>query len=361
MKNCYGILFLSICMFGCSEPDIVKREIVRPIKIVEVTADGRSGRAEYPGVVGVANEVSMSFGVDGKLSSLNVKASDRVKKGQVLAQIDAEKYKAQLALTLAKESAARADFQRYKQLFAVDAATKQELDFVQRNLKMAVAQTRVTRKNMDDTVLVAPFAGVISSCAVDNFQSVYAKQQILLLQDEDENGFEVKIDVPERDIAGAEKGLTLKQRSQQMTPKVVFSNAPDKEYPAYFKEAQTVADPEMRTYEVTLGFSPPEELAIGPGMTARVVVVWPPNKEKQSKMFIPAQAILPGPSKGQVKVWTIDTKTMTAKGTPVEVGRLTGNEIEVLKGLESGVSIAVSGVQQLRDGMKVSRYKIKNY
>jgi RND family efflux transporter MFP subunit len=309
----------------------------------------------------MANEVEMSFGVDGKLSSLNVKASDRVKKGQVLAQIDAEKYAANLALTLAKERTARADYERYKQLFAAQAATAQELDFVKRNLKMAVAQTRVTRKNVDDTILVAPFAGVIASCAVDNFQSVRAKQPILLLQDEDEKGFEVKIDVPERDVAGAEKGLTLKQRTKQMTPKVVFSNAPEKEYPAYFKEAQTVADPEMRTFEVTFGFTPPEEFAVGPGMTARVVVVWPPNKEKQSKMRIPAQAIVPGPGKGQVKVWTIDTKTMTAKGTPVEVGRLTGNEIEVLKGLESGVSIAVSGVRQLRDGMKVSRYKMKNY
>jgi multidrug efflux pump subunit AcrA (membrane-fusion protein) len=96
-------------------------------------------------------------------------------------------------------------------------------------------------------------------------------------------------------------------------------------------------------------------------MTARVIVIWPPVKGKQNNILIPAQAIVPGPSEGQAKVWTIDTKTMTAKGTPVEVGKLTGNEIEVLKGLESGVSIAVSGVQQLRDGMKVSRYKMKNY
>jgi multidrug efflux pump subunit AcrA (membrane-fusion protein) len=131
--------------------------------------------------------------------------------------------------------------------------------------------------------------------------------------------------------------------------------------PAFLKTVVTVADPKTRTFEVTFGFTPTDEVNAIPGMTARVLVVWPAPKGEGNKILIPAQAIIPGKQEGQARVWVIDTGTMTAKGTDVTVGQLTGDEVEVQSGLAPGVSIAISGVQQLREGMKVRRYRLKDY
>jgi multidrug efflux pump subunit AcrA (membrane-fusion protein) len=142
---------------------------------------------------------------------------------------------------------------------------------------------------------------------------------------------------------------------------VVISSVSDKPYPAFFKEVTTVADKTTRTFEITLGFSVPDDVVIAPGMTARGILVWPASKKGEQKILIPTKALVSGKDSDDAKVWTIDTKTMTAKAVSVKLGKLTGDEVEVTEGLKPGVSIAVSGVQLLRDGMTVSRYKMKNY
>ena len=260
-----------------------------------------------------------------------------------------------------EKRAARSNYERITQLFRANATTAQELDFAKRNFEIAEAQTRLTQKNMNDTVLKAPFSGVIAKVNVENFQSVQAKHPVIFLHDASKNGLEVKIDIPERDVAGAEKGLTLEQRTEKMQPKVMISSVSDREFPAFFKEVSTVADPTTRTFEITLGFAVPDDVIVAPGMTARGILEWAPVKGAEPKILIPVSAVVAREDESKAKVWVIDTKTMTARGTPLTLGRLTGDQVEVKAGLEPGVSIAVSGVQQLRDGMKVSRYKMKNY
>jgi RND family efflux transporter MFP subunit len=361
MTKIIRISFLFLLSFGCKEPEVKPKEIVRPIKILEVAGEGRTGRAEYPGRVAAADEVELAFEVQGRLIELNVKEGERIKKGTVVARLDNEQYAARLELTLAKEKAARSEYDRAKQLFAVNANTEQELEMARRNFEVAEAQTRVTQKSMNETVLKAPFSGVIAKVNVDNFQSVQAKQPVAVLHDANINGFEVKADIPERDVVESEKGLSLAQRTERMDPKVVISGAEQKEIPAYFKEVTTIADPTTRTFEITFGFNVPEDITVAPGMTARVILTWAPNKGAQQKLLIPTKAIAPAKKGDAKQVWTIDTKTMTAKATPVKLGKFTGDKVEVLSGLKVGASIAISGVQQLRDGMKVSRYQMKNY
>jgi RND family efflux transporter MFP subunit len=361
MKKYTTMWLLLFCSLGCEEPEVAPRDVVRPVKILEVTSDGRLGKAEYPGRVAAADEADLSFEVPGQITELKVKEGDTVKKGQVLARLDAEKYRAQLELTQAKERAAKSDYERHQQLFAQNATTAQELDFAKRNFEIAAAQTKLTQKSTKDTVLKAPFSGMIAKVNADNFQSVQAKQPVMFLHDANKNGLEVKIDIPERDLAGAEKGLTLKQRTEQMQPKVVISGVGGKEFPAFFKEVSTVADPTTRTFQITLGFAPQDDIVIAPGMTARGILEWPKVKGAEAKILIPTRALVAGHDNKEAQVWVIDTKTMTAKGTPVKLGKLTEDQVEVKEGLKPGVSIAVSGVQQLRDGMKVSRYVMKNY
>jgi multidrug efflux pump subunit AcrA (membrane-fusion protein) len=69
---------------------------------------------------------------------------------------------------------------------------------------------------------------------------------------------------------------------------------------------------------------------------------------------IPAAATLADES-GQATVWVVDPDSMTVRRAPVELGEMTGAEVEVRSGLSSGDLIAISGVHQLREGIPVRR------
>jgi multidrug efflux pump subunit AcrA (membrane-fusion protein) len=60
---------------------------------------------------------------------------------------------------------------------------------------------------------------------------------------------------------------------------------------------------------------------------------------------------------GKPMVWKVDPQTMTVSKVSVEVGSLMGDRIEILKGLQNGDQIAISGVHHLREGMQVRRFQ----
>ena len=70
-------------------------------------------------------------------------------------------------------------------------------------------------------------------------------------------------------------------------------------------------------------------------------------------VIIPAIAVLAEPN-GKSFVWIVDTKEMTVRKQEVKVGMISGSEnIDVTEGLKGGETIAVAGILQLQEGMKV--------
>ncbi len=61
-----------------------------------------------------------------------------------------------------------------------------------------------------------------------------------------------------------------------------------------------------------------------------------------------------GGDDGGSYVWKVDAAAMTVSLAPVTAGQLSGSEIDILEGIATGDRIAVSGVQHLADGMKIS-------
>ena len=134
---------------------------------------------------------------------------------------------------------------------------------------------------------------------------------------------------------------------------MIISAIPNRTFPAQIKEFASKADPETRTFQVTLIFDSPEDVSVLPGMTARVRVK---SQALSEKVRIPATAALTDEN-GKTFVWKLDPDSMTVRRTPVELGPLSGSEVEVHTGLSKGDQVAISGVHQLREGMVVRRFE----
>jgi membrane fusion protein, multidrug efflux system len=349
----------ALSLSSCSGPDPadIDEKVVRPVKTFEVgSTDGNFNR-EWPGRIEPTQNAEMSFTVAGDIVELPIEEGATVERGQLLARIDARQFRARLDREQAQLRFDQTEYERSAKLVASGAVARAELDRRTRALEVSKATVVEARKALDDTKLLAPFTGVIAKISVDNFQSVQAKQPVLVLQDA--SSLEVVTHVSQRDYAAATPGLTIEQRNQQFTGDVraTLDTHPDLQIPARLKEVASVPDPITGTYEVTWSFDPPEGVTITPGMTAKIVLTnLPAHAQPAAGPFVPIEAVV-GSDEGGTHVWMIDPDSWMVSRVDVEIGGLSGDSIQITSGLEGGELLATTGVHSLREGMTVSSFE----
>lgn len=337
---------------GCSEPPPEAPEVVRPVKIQIIGDTSMVGRREYPGTVRATQNAEMAFEVQGKITEFLVREGDIVIEGDVLARLDDRDYQAQLKAAQADLRKAQSDLNRSLSIFKQDsgAISQQTIDSDRKSVEVAQARLEVSEKAVEDTVLVAPFPGRMARKLVEDFQNVQAKQPVLILQDN--STLEVEVNVPERDVIRGQSERPPDEINRRLDPAVIISALPDRHFPALIKEFATVADPVTRTFAARLTFDNPRDVTILPGMTARVQV----TMDRDRAWSLPVTA-LQADDTGKPFVWKVDPQSMTVSPVAVVPGDMAGDLVRIESGLEQGDQVAVSGVAQLREGMKVRRYE----
>ena len=318
---------------------------------------GEAGAAairEFPGTIKATQHAELSFEVSGLIIERLVNEGQRVKKGDELARLDDRNYQAQLDKVAATLREARSELERSERIYEQNpgAISTQKIDTDRKSVEVAEAEIRIAEKAVEDTVLRAPFDGTIARRLVEDFQNVLAKEPVMILQDISK--LEIEISVPERDMTAGTTNRTVEEITERAEPKVEVSSLPGRSYTARVSELATTADPITRTFQVRLVFEPPEDVSILPGMTARVIV----KPLTDDVIRLPSHAAFADES-GAAQVWIVDPTTMTVGRRPVQLGEVTGSEVEIPEGLVKGDQVAVSGVSQLRDGVQVRRYEAR--
>jgi multidrug efflux pump subunit AcrA (membrane-fusion protein) len=89
-------------------------------------------------------------------------------------------------------------------------------------------------------------------------------------------------------------------------------------------------------------------------MTAQVDVDFTGLLTRETATWVPAPAVQ-ADADLEARVFVLDPEAMQVRSRPVSVGRLAGDMIEVLSGLEGGEEIVAVGAAYLADGMRVTR------
>lgn len=352
-----AVTALFIVGLGCGEePPPPAPDPVQPIKILEISGGASVETLEFPGEIRAAQQAELAFEDAGKLIELLVLDGQDVALGEVLARLDPRDFENVRDAENAKLASAKADLSRVKALFDADVSSQQQLDTAQSRYDVARANASRALKNLeDDAVITAPFAGTVAKVLVENFQNVQAKQTIVLLQDT--STLEVAFAIPESALAGRRPGRDKQARDAQLQPTVSLSTIAGRIFTASVKEFSPTADPTSRTYQAVVSFENPGDVTILPGMTASVRLRVPDGSSGELGVIqIPATAAL-ADEQGQAYVWKVDPSSMQVRRSKVVLGALSGASVTVTSGLAGGDWIAVSGVHQLREGMRVRRYE----
>jgi len=345
------VLFLSVLFLAaCGKPDTAEAP-VRSVKVLTVGQSDMAMEFEFSGEVRARVETALGFRVNGKLLQRPAEIGQRVKAGQMLAELDPMDYRlaavastAQLASAQTNRDLAAADLKRYQGLFDQGFISSAELErrdsiykAAQAQWQQAQAQNSVQGNQSSYTRLLADAAGVVTSVDANVGQVVTAGQPVVRLALDGPR--DVWFSVPEDKLKYFVTGDALQVR--------LWND--DSELTAKVRDVSASADTVTRTFLVKAALADGAKAVLG----ATVNVSLPRGKLAASKIVkLPTSALrFEG---GKTQVWLLDNASMTVQPRIIEVTTADGNDAVVNSGLNNGDQVVVSGVHVLTPGQKVS-------
>ena len=336
-------VFLAFTLVGCSKEPSVIEEIIRPVRTNLVSIEAEGWSREFQGVVDASRKADLSFRVSGRLESIEAREGEAVIKGQVIAKLDDADYQITLKDRQANHNVAKADLGRAEKLLSTGSIARAELDTLRAKVITTGTQLESAQKDLEYTILRAPFAGRIAKKYADNHEEVSAKQEIVALQGTD--SLLVKVELPE--------SVLIHQGKQTADVRFTaeFSSAPEQLFPLTILEAASQPS-STQTYTVTFSTPYVQEQLILPGMSARVRVTG--GRGEQGQILIPAFTIQEDNSGRFVYVVEArDDSLGVVRRREVETGPLSRRGIVIQSGLMEGERLVTAGMSQMTDGMKV--------
>lgn len=345
-------IFAAFIIVSCSneESDVSEKDVARPVKLITSKQADVVQTRRYPAEIEAALSRQLSFNVSGLLSDLFVKESQKISKGDSIAQLELKNFQSKVDATKSKFDAAEKEYQRGMRLQQGDAISRSELEKRQSQRDIAKAELDTAKKALDDTTLIAPFSGVVAKVPVKKLQNVQAGEEIVTIFEE--NRLQATINLPANVVATA-----LKREKDEAF--IILEAAPEERISAIFHEAKLEADTVTQTFAITFTFEPPKNLVTLPGMNAIVEIVSSQNQIEDSKrgVTVPLGAIL---SDGNTQyVWVVDNDTMTVSRRQVTVTEGVGETVIVTEGLKPGEIFAGAGAAYLTEGMKVRQWSMQ--
>ena len=283
-----------------------------------------------------ANEaISIRPEITATLTAINFEEGQWVEAGHALAELENVEPLAELAAARANLVDSESQYRRSQELFKTGAVAESMLQQLQAQREAHRAAVAAAEARVEDTVINAPFAGVLGLRHVSVGSFVSPATIITTL--DDTSFIKLDFDIPEIYLSRIGQGLTVIARSAAW---------PDIEFTGEVTAVDSRVDPVSRTVMVRSKI-PNEEGRLRAGMFLTVTLL----KQDVHALLVPEQALVPERSTQSILVVGQDN---IVEQREVRTGRRRPGEVEILEGLEAGEMVIVEGTQIARDGEPVT-------
>jgi len=314
---------------------------------------------EYPATVTPLNQVELRPQVSGFITGVHFADGARVRKGQLLYSVDEQLYSANfqqavanLKVQEANMNKAQKDANRYHELDKADAVAKQLVDNADAAMEVTKKQADAARANIQAvqtsvryTKVYAPFDGVIGISNVKTGAAVTAGQTLLNTVSTD-GDLAVDFNIEQKDIFRFATILNEKARPNDSTFTLAFGTD-IYPYPGKIVLIDRAVNPQTGTIKARLSF-PNKNNLLKAGMNGTVRIK---NNSSSQAVVIPYKAVVEQLGEYFVYVPGDSNKVSQRK---VVLGKTLGADIIINDGLKQGDKIVTEGVQNLREGVKVT-------
>jgi RND family efflux transporter MFP subunit len=319
--------------------DVKKEEAL--VSVVTIKDTVFNHYLEVQGNVNTKENILVQPEFSGTLTTLNVKAGQRVAKGQILGKVDDAGMSQQLASIENQYALAKTTFERQKNLW--DKKIGSEIQFLQAQAQMISAQKSVAqmRAQVAKTVIRAPFSGTIDEVFVERGQVVAPSPQGLMRIVNLSNMY-VSTTVPETYIGKLKPGTEVD----------VFLTSLGKTYKGKVRQVANFINPSNRSFGIEVSVPNPDNL-LRPNQVAKLKII---DYTTNNAIVVPTNVVQEdGEHNKFVFIATnVNGKSGVAKKVLVKVGKSSNNLTEILSGLAANDVIITEGVNNIADGMKLN-------
>lgn len=332
-------LVVAITLAACGKPE-APADTARPVLVVHPSGGPQQALTAYAGEIRAREESALSFRVGGSLVKRLVDAGDRVRRGQLLAELDPGDAGLQVAAAQAEMARLGGDLARYRKLVAQKLVSQSAFDAQQAAYRAARAHYELMRNQSAYTRLHAPRDGVIANRLAEAGQTVTAGQAIYTLAGD--AGREVAIALPESRIREVRVGQPVV---------VELWSAPGQRLPGRVREISPAADPQARTYAARIALEGVAVAAVELGQSARVYMQ---QTGERAALSVPLSAVQRGADGKASSLWVVDPATRRVRLVPVELGSYGEDTVPVMGGLVADAWVVAAGGHLLREGQLVA-------
>jgi RND family efflux transporter MFP subunit len=296
---------------------------------------------EVQGEINTKQNILIQPEMPGTLIILNVKAGQRVAKGQVLGKTNDAGMGQQLAAMESQYNLAKTTFERQKNLW--DQKIGSEIQFLSAQTQMIGAQKAVgqMKAQLSKTIIRAPFSGVIDEVFVERGQVVTPSVQGLMRIVNLSNMY-VYAEVPEIYIGKLKVGTVVN----------VGLTSLGKTYSGRVRQVGNNINPTNRSFGIEVSVPNPDNL-LRPNQVAKLQII---DYTRKNAIVIPTNTILTNgdDTKFVYIADKINGKTAITKKVIIKTGQSSGNVTEILSGLAASDVIITEGLNTVSEGTKIS-------
>ncbi len=314
------------------------------VEVVRVTTARIQDDAQAVGSLRSRQSVMLRPEVAGRVVKIGFEDGARVRRGQLLVQLDDVLPRAELSQAQAQLSIASANLQRNQELVAQNFVARRVLDESQANLQVAQAQVALAQARMQRMRITAPFDGTVGLRRINLGE--YVKDGADLVNLEDTSALTVDFRLPERYQSQIAVGQTVQ---------VQLDALPGQKFAARVQALDPLLDADGRSIAVRATLPAAAGRELRPGMFARVLTVFSVD---ESALVVPEEAIVPqGGKQFVIRIETEgdgDAIKRLSRRAEVQLGVRRGAQVQVTSGLALGDTVVVAGQQRLqKDGTAV--------
>jgi membrane fusion protein (multidrug efflux system) len=281
-----------------------------------------------------ANEsVDISSKSSNIVTAVKFRDGERVRRGQVLVQLDDAQVRADVAAAEAAVTESESQYNRSRELLSTQVLSKSSFEQLEATLKANRARLASAQARLEDTVIRAPFSGRVGLRRVSVGTLISPGAVITTL--DDTSVIKLDFSVPENFLASLREGLSVRATAPAFQGRV-FSG----------KVASIDSRVDLATRSVTVrALLANEDGALKAGMFLNVALA---NDERQA-LLIPEEALTPEAERQYVFV----VSGGKAERREVRIGGRSPGTVEIVAGLNAGEQVVIEGTQKVRDGSLV--------
>lgn len=344
-KNAYSALLaavLAVSLAACggegdAQADAKKDEEQVAVPVEVAAAHRGAVSAFYSGTATLEAErdAEVVAKIGGVVEELLVEEGQRVKQGQVLARIDDDRIRLEVARAEANLAQLEQEYRRNKQLHERQLVSAEAYEKLSYALDAMRADLDLARLQLAHTEIRAPFEGIVAQRHVKLGNMLEQNAPAFRVTTYDP--LIAKLHVPERE---------LNKLLSEQTAELRVDALPGQTFEAVVDRVSPVVDAATGTFTVTIAVNTSGR-SLKPGMFGRVDIVYDRHEDV---VLIPRTAVISEDAKNTVFV----VRDGQAQRQVVKTGYAQNGSIEILEGLQAGDQVITVGKNSLKDGARVA-------